>query len=120
MGWSDKGPPAASAPRRRRRGAGPRAARDSRLLEGRLEVLFEGVAEERLRLDHGLDPEEPLAQLRGARQPLGVPAEVLPELDDGPAAVSLEAERETRLLDGHPEPLRSPRRRAERPAPDER
>src|SRR5258706_12344870 len=110
MGWSDKGPPAASAPRRRRRGAGPRAARDSRLLEGRLEVLFEVVAEERLRLDHGLDPEDPLAQLRGARQPLGVPAEVLPELDAGPAARPRAPDGRAPVPPRAPRPLATPRR----------
>src|ERR1051325_8735084 len=113
-------PPRASAPPRRPRAAGPRGAPDSRRLEGRLEVLLEVGAEERLRLDHGLDPEEPLAELRGARQPLGVPAEVLAELDDRPPGVALQAEREGRVLERDPEPLGGRGRRRERPASEQR
>src|ERR1043166_3321456 len=99
-------PPRASAPPQTPRGAGPRGARDSRRLKGRLEVLLEVGAEERLRLDHGLDPEGALAELRGARQPLGVPTEVLPELDDRPPGVALQAKREGGAEE-HPSELQS-------------
>ena len=52
-----------------------------------------------------------------AVQPLGVPAEVLAELDHRPAGVALEAERQPRVLERHPEPLGGVRRGAARLRP---
>ena len=63
----------------------------SRHVGDRVEVL----EEDRLRLGHGFDLEEPLAEVAGPVQSLGVPAEVLPELDHGLAGVALESERQS-------------------------
>src|SRR5207247_9151424 len=63
------------------------------------------AAEDRLRLRHGLDLKEPLAQPRSARHPPRVPAEVFPELQRGLAGVALDPQREARVLQGRREPL---------------
>src|SRR4051812_12499078 len=65
----------------------------------------EVARENRFGLGHGLDGEEPLAQLRAPAQSLGVPAEVLAEFERGLARVALNAQRETRVLERRREPL---------------
>src|SRR5213595_2681790 len=62
--------------------------------------------ENRFRLSHRLDLEQPLAQAPGAGHAFRVPAEVLAELERGFARVALERERQTRVLERHGEPLR--------------
>src|SRR2546425_325202 len=52
-----------------------------------------------------LDLEQPLAELGRARHALGVPPEVLAELERGLAVVPLEPEREPRVLERRREPL---------------
>src|SRR2546425_1052403 len=81
-------------------GRAPRASRGGlqrRALQVRREDRFGGG--ERLHL------EQPLAQLRGPRHPLRVPAEVLAELDRRLARVSLEPQRQSRVLQRRREPL---------------
>src|SRR2546428_11056126 len=65
-----------------------------------------GLQENRLRLLHRLDLEQPLAQLGRARHSLRVPTEMLAELERRAAGVALEPKREARVLQGHREPLR--------------
>src|SRR5207248_4309478 len=62
--------------------------------------------ENRFRLPHRLDLEQPLAQAPGAGHAFRVPAEVLAELERGFARVALERERQARVLERHGEPFR--------------
>ena len=99
--------------RRRRRRGGPRAARVSRHCGDRLEIL----EEDRLGLRDRLDLEEPLAEVARAVQTLGVPAEVLAELDDGLPGVALEPERQPGVLRAPPGIARRRRVRRSRAGP---
>src|SRR2546428_5937292 len=61
--------------------------------------------EDRSRLLHRLDLEEPLAQTGRTRYALRVPAEVLAELERRLARVALQPEGEAGMLEGGGEPL---------------
>src|SRR2546425_7242589 len=85
------------------RSAAPARPASRRGLHGR---LLEVCGEDRLRLLHRLDLEQPLAQLGRARHALRVPAKMLAELKRRAAGSALEPELQPPLLQGHPEPLR--------------
>src|ERR687890_1482810 len=83
------------------RRAGPRAARRSRHLGDRLEIL----EEDRLRLGDRLDLKEALTEGTRAMKAAGIPAEVFAEFHDRAASIALEPERETRVIDCDSEAL---------------
>src|ERR1700704_1507017 len=72
------------------------AARSSCRRSDRSEQIF---TENLFGLRHRLNGEESLAQLRRARQPFRVPAEVLAELEGGLARVALQPQRQPRMLE---------------------